>query len=116
MPSTRHLPRATADRPGPRLDGTYTWRDPARVTPARRAELEAHDRKFAVPGAPDAGAALGGDRRGQELKARAAWRRAEFARLRAEGATVAAAAEAVGWSAKTGQRREREQQRKAAAR
>lgn len=111
MPSTRHLPRATADRPGPRLDGTYTWRDPARVTPEKRAELEA---MYAGPGAPVSGAALGGDRRGQELKARAAWRRAEFARLRAEGKTIAAAAEAVGWSAKTGQRREREQQREAA--
>lgn len=116
MPSTRHLARATADRPGPRLDGTYTWRDPARVTPAKRAELEAHDAMYAVPGAPVSGAALGGDRRGQELKARAAAWRKEYDQLRAAGLTPAEAAEAVGVSPGTGRRHEREQQRKAAAR
>lgn len=44
--------RTGSDNTGPRLNGTYTWRDPARITPQRRAQLEAHDRRYADPPGP----------------------------------------------------------------
>lgn len=105
---------ATTRSTGPRLDGFYTWRDPARVTPALRAELEARDAKYAEPDRRNPGAADGADRRGQALKAQSAQRQAEYARLIAAGHDRDEAAAAVGVQAETARRWERASSQEAA--
>lgn len=81
----------------PRQPGTYAWRDPARLTPARRAELEAHDARRAELEDSGRGTPGGTSQRDGRLA-----REAEFAAHRDAGLTVARAAEAVGVSYETG--------------
>jgi hypothetical protein len=77
-----------ADYPRP---GTYVWRDPARVSPARLAELAAHDTKVAAMDRkkPPASAHL-------HFRVAARARVTEFTRLREAGVSVDAAGELVG--------------------
>lgn len=67
------------------MSASYRWRDPARVSPQRLAELEAHDR--AHPPRPPAD--------GPRQRAAAA-RLEEFTRLREDGVDIDTAALVVG--------------------
>jgi transcriptional regulator of acetoin/glycerol metabolism len=69
---------------------SYTWRDPARVTPARLAELEARDRPEPLSGGERTAAAAA-------MKARIR----QFARLRAAGYRIGEAAREMGISRDT---------------
>jgi hypothetical protein len=92
--------------PGPRLEGFYTWRDPARLGPGRLAELAEHDARHAAQPPVAGGPAR------QQTEHRAA-REAVFAELRDAGMDVPEAAGAVGVSLETGRVYERARKRAA---
>lgn len=87
----------------------YVWRDPARLTPERRAALADHDAHIAEL-SKNAGTSgeLMGKRNSDRQHAIAVARHAQFDLLRKYGAPVGEAAAAVGIARKTGVRYERD--------
>jgi hypothetical protein len=91
------------------VTGWYQWRDPARLTAARRAELARHDATHGTGTAIDACAGTGQDRMAaaaEALSAAARDRRARFAALRDDGVSVCDAAVQVGVCIRTGRKYE----------
>lgn len=91
--------RTGSDATGPRLDGFYRWRDPARVGPQRRAQLEAHDRQYADPVRPPTAA-------GRHQAADSQAKQAAFAAARDRGLSIGDAAIEAGVAYGTGKRYE----------
>jgi len=102
--------RVAASLPAAESGTRYTWRDPARLSDARIAELAAHDLKFA--GAPHGNDGHPESRPAtlKEKKRKAEARHQRYAALRDSGLTPEQAAAELGIGATT--RRAHERRRK----